>query len=446
MWYIKIPCNCYEENKMNKLFESSKINTLSLANRFIRSATWAGMADDDGKCTSRLIELMSELAKGGVGLIITGHTYVHQNGRHSPWQLGIDRDEHIPGLKSMTRAVHEAGGKIAVQLGYGGAYLSKSRVRSMSIADIQELVQAYGKAAIRAREAGFNAVQIFAAHGFFLSQLLCPRYNDRTDMYGGNIQNRARTLLEILKAVRQAVGDDYPLLVKLNAQDFVENGLNLEEAVQIGLMLEDNGIDAIELSGGLLNNPNVLRTHISSEADEAYLQNEAKAFKEKIKVPLILVGGIRSYNVARQLIEQKVTDYIAMCRPFICEPGLVNRWRSGNFTKAACISCNNCVEQVKEGYGVSCIPREEPKAETFFPQMTETIPASPPHAPGTYYRISIGLEQVDAGFSPVVKVEMEQNGKVLQQTPYFPLSSDDYAEVRSVIEELLSKQTDESQK
>jgi len=168
---------------MNTLFESSSINTMSLAKRFIRSATWEGMADDDDQCTSRLIELMSKLARGGVGLIITAHTYVHQGGRHSPWQLGIDRDTLIPGLQTMTGAVHEAGGEIAVQLGYGGAYLSRSRLRSMSETDLQEVVKAYGQAATRAKEAGFDAVQIFAAHGFFLSQLLCPRYNDRTDSY-----------------------------------------------------------------------------------------------------------------------------------------------------------------------------------------------------------------------------------------------------------------------
>jgi 2,4-dienoyl-CoA reductase-like NADH-dependent reductase (Old Yellow Enzyme family) len=431
---------------MTTLFESSSINTMSLANRFIRSATWEGMADDDGKCSSRLIELMSKLAKGGVGLIITGHTYVHQNGRHSPWQLGIDRDELIPGLKRMTRAVHEQGGKIAVQLGYGGAYLSKSRLRSMSIADMQELIMAYGQAAIRAKEADFDAVQIFAAHGFFLSQLLCPRYNDRTDLYGGNIQNRARVLLEVLEAVRQAVGPDYPVLIKLNAQDFVENGLSLEDAIRVGVLLEKNGIDAIELSGGLLNNPNVLRTYLSSEADEAYLQNEAREFKEKIKVPLILVGGIRSHNVARQLIEQGVADYISMCRPFICEPDLVNRWQAGDLTKAACISCNNCVEQGKAGHGISCIPRVESKTETFFPQLTETIPASHPHPPNTNYRISIGLEQTVTGFSPVVKVEMEHNGKLLQQTPYFPLGSDDYDRINDAIAQLLTKQAGESQK
>jgi 2,4-dienoyl-CoA reductase-like NADH-dependent reductase (Old Yellow Enzyme family) len=434
------------EIMMNTLFDSSSINTLSLANRFIRSATWEGMADDNGKCSSRLIELMSKLANGGVGLIITGHAYVHQNGRHSPWQLGIDRDELIPSLQNMTRAVHEAGGKIAVQLGYGGAYLSKSRLRSLSGKDIRDAVKAFSQAAIRAKEADFDAVQIFAAHGFFLSQFLCPRYNDRTDLYGGNIRNRARVLLEVLEAIRQAVGPDYPVLVKLNAQDFVENGLELKEAVQVGLMLEERGIDAIELSGGLLNNPNVLRTHIRSEAGEAYLQNEAKAFKEKIKVPLILVGGIRSHTKALQLIEQNVADYISMCRPFICEPDLIKRWQSGDLEKAACISCNNCVEQVKAGNGVSCIPRVESKAETFFPQLTETIPASPPHPPNTNYRISIGLEQIATGFSPVAKIQMEHDGKTLEQIPYFPLGSDDYTRVNSTIKELRIKQASESSK
>jgi len=431
---------------MNTLFESSSINTMSLANRFIRSATWEGMADDDGRCSPGLIELMTSLARGGVGLIITGHAYVHQNGRHSPWQLGIDRDELIPDLKGMTRAVHHHGGKIAVQLGYGGAYLSKSRLRSLSGRDISELTWAYGQAAVRAKEAQFDAVQIFAAHGFLLSQFLCPRYNDRQDLYGGDIQNRARILLEVLEAVRQAVGPDYPVLVKLNAQDFVGNGLILQEAIQVGLMLQERGIDAIELSGGLLNNPNVLRTHISSDADEAYLQEEARGFKEKIMVPLILGGGIRSYKVARQLFQHGVADYISMSRPFICEPDLIKRWQSGNLAKAACISCNNCVEQVKAGRGVSCKPLVESPENNFFPQMTEIIPASPPHPPGTDYRISIGLEQHVAGFSPVIRIEMESKGKMLGPALSFSLDSDDYQKVSTTVAKLIEKQGEDHSK
>lgn len=423
----------------NILFGTSKINTLTLANSFIRSATWEGLAGDKGESTPRLIELMAELARGGVGLIITGHAYVHANGRHSPWQLGIDRDELIPGLQNMTQAVHDEGGKIAMQLGYGGAYLSKSRLRSLSVADIHEAVMAYGKAAVRAKDAAFDGVQIFAAHGFFLSQFLCPRYNDRTDLYGGTIRNRARVLLEVLTVIRKSVGPDYPVLVKMNCRDFVENGMTLEEALQVGMMLEERGIDAIELSGGLLNNPNIMRDNTNTE-DEAYFQGEAAAFKEIISVPLILVGGIRSHSVASKLIEQGVTDYISMSRPFICEPGLLRRWQLGDVTKSACLSCNNCAEQGQKGLGISCIPPVKAKTTTFFPQETETISASPPHPLGTAYRISIGLEQTADSFSPVVKIQMEHDGMVLRQAPYFPLDSDDYERVKTTVASLLARQ------
>lgn len=223
---------------MVDLFESREMNGMILSNRFVRSATWDGLAADDGACTTRMIDLMTRLAEGGVGMIITGHAYVHPYGQHSPWQLGIYKDELIPGLRAMTRAVHDRGGNIVIQLGYGGAYLSKSRVRNMSLQDILEVVKSFGQAAMRAKDSGFDGVQIFAAHGFFLSQLLCPRYNDRTDEYGGDIRNRARVLMEVLQSVRNAVGQNYPVLVKLNCQDFVEKGLSLEEALQAGVMLE----------------------------------------------------------------------------------------------------------------------------------------------------------------------------------------------------------------
>ena len=154
------------------------------------------------------------------------------------------------------------------------------------------MFKVFGQAALRAKRAGFDGVEIFAAHGFFLSQLLCPRYNDRTDAYGGDIENRARALMEVLQSVRNAVGPAYPVLVKLNVQDFVENGLTLQDSVRVGVMLQEAGIDAIELSGGLLNNPNLMREKIRSEEDEAYFKEQTRAFKEKIHVPLILVGGI----------------------------------------------------------------------------------------------------------------------------------------------------------
>ena len=424
---------------MTRLFEQSEINGMVLSNRFVRSATWEGLASDDGASTSKLVDLMAKLAAGGVGLIITGHTYVRPDGQHSPWQLGIHNDEMLPGLKAMTQAVHENRAKIVLQLGYGGAYLSKSRVGKMTAQDIRELVKAYGIAAMRARTAGFDGVQIFAAHGFFLSQLLCPRYNGRTDAYGGNINNRARALLEVLQSVRRHTGEDFPVLVKLNCRDFVDDGLTLEDSLQVGMMLEKEGIDAIELSGGLLNNPNIMQSKIDTEPIEAHFQNEARAFKERITVPLILVGGIRSLAVAKRLVEEGVADYISMSRPFIRDPDLINRWKAGDLMAAECISCNNCFEQIKQGKGVSCVPLEPEPVETFFPQISKTVPASPPHPAGTEYQISIGLEQWAASFIPVIKIQLIYEGKIVNRDPSFPLGSEDPQKAARAISELLDE-------
>jgi 2,4-dienoyl-CoA reductase-like NADH-dependent reductase (Old Yellow Enzyme family) len=424
---------------MKQVFDESAINGLVLSNRFVRSATWDGLAADDGSCTTRMTNLMVALADGGVGLVITGHAYVHPYGRHSNWQLGIDTDERIPSFQAMTAAVHERGGRIALQLGYGGAYLSRSRLRGLTVQHFQNIAEAFGQAASRAKMAGFDGVQIFAAHGFFLSQLLCPRYNDRTDAYGGSIENRARALLKVLEAVRTSVGLDYPVLAKLNASDYVENGLTLEDSLRVGIMLEKEGIDAIELSGGLLNNPNLMKSRVDLEEDQAYFREEAKAFKGKIGVPLILVGGIRSFHAAQRLLEDGAADYVSMCRPFIREPGLVNRWKSGDLRKAACTSCNNCVEQVKKGEGISCVPLEAKKNETFFPQLSQTIPASPPHPPGTSYKISIGIEQDGSNFLPAIKVQMVYQGEVSERSLSFPLGTDDHVKVSQAICDLLQR-------
>jgi 2,4-dienoyl-CoA reductase-like NADH-dependent reductase (Old Yellow Enzyme family) len=424
---------------MSRLFKSSEINGMVLSNRFVRAATWEGLATDDGASSSRLVDIMARLAAGGVGLIITGHTYVRPDGQHSPWQLGIYKDELIPGLQAMAGAVHDNGGKIIVQLGYGGAYLSKSRVRAMTVQDFQLLATAYGAAARRAKTAGFDGVQIFAAHGFFLSQLLCPRYNDRTDAYGGNIRNRARALLEVYRSVRKHTADDYPVLVKLNCRDFVENGLTLQDSLQVGKMLEEEGLDAIELSGGLLNNPNIMQSKIDTQPVEAYFQNEARAFKEKIALPLILVGGIRSFDVAKRLVDEGVADYISMSRPFIRDPELIIRWKAGEQLEAECISCNNCFEQIKQGKGVSCVPQAPEPVQSFFAQISETVPASPPHPPGTAYQISIGLEQWDSAFIPVIKIQLAREGKIMDRSPSFPLGSEDHQKVHRAIKALLEK-------
>ena len=366
---------------MSKMFQRSAINGMTLSSRFIRSATWEGMAAEDGGCTPKLIDLMAALADGGVGLIITSHAYVSPEGQAGPWQLGAYKDELVPGLESMTKAVHDKGGKIVMQLAHAGYFsfakltgrtpmapsnvegFAKGPRREMAIEDIQKVVNAYGQAARRAQLAGFDGVQIHSAHGYLLNQFLSPAFNQRNDLYGGDIRNRARALIEVLGSVRSAVGRDYPVLVKLNCQDFIENGLTPEDSLRVGPMLTENGIDAIELSGGVLIGGKLspVRMGIKSEAKEAYFQQEAMAFKEKVDVPLILVGGNRSFQVAERLIDEGVADYISMSRPFIREPDLINRWKSGDLSRATCLSDNMCYGPAKKGDGIYCVTEEKLK-------------------------------------------------------------------------------------
>ncbi len=348
---------------------------MALSNRFVRSATWEGMAADDGAVTPKLIETIRALAEGGVGLIISSHSYVSPEGQAGPWQLGIDKDELIPGLEKMTSVVHERGGKIVIQLAHAGCFAAERLTgrpplmvsalgkpaggtgKEITLDDIPKIVRAFAEAAHRARSAGFDGVQIHSAHGYLLSQFLSPQFNRRNDAYGGSIAGRTRIHLEVYRAIRETVGRDYPILIKMNCQDFAENGLSLDDSIEAARILADAGLDAIELSGGLLTNKNLnpSRQGINSEEKEAYFRNEAGEFKKKIPIPLILVGGIRSFGIAKQLVEEGVADYISMSRPFIREPGLVKRWKSGDLRNAECKSDNLCFKPGFKGEGIRCI-------------------------------------------------------------------------------------------
>jgi len=366
---------------MSILFESSEINGMKLRNRFVRSATWEGMATPEGAVTPKLVETMTLLGKGGVGLIISSHAYIRPEGQATPWQIGVYEDRLVEGLRSMTTAVHDAGGKICLQLAHAGNFaaealtgtpplvvsdyegLAKTPRKELTIEDIGDLVGAYAAAAGRAKAAGFDGVQIHSAHGYLLSQFLSPAFNRRADGYGGSIQNRSRIHREILHAIRGVTGRNYPVVIKLNCRDFTEDGLSLEDAIIAAGLLAAAGLDAIELSGGLLFSRKLSpsRPRIDSEDKEAYFREELRAFKKQIHIPLILVGGIRSFGVAEGLVTEGSADYISMCRPFICEPDLIARWQSGDRRTAGCRSDNLCFAPGREGGGIRCVTgqREE---------------------------------------------------------------------------------------
>lgn len=369
---------------MAKPFESLSIKSLTLPNRFVRSATWEGLAAQDGSVTDELIGRMVELARGEVGLIISGHAFVSREGQAGPRQLGAYDDKLEPGLASMARAVHQAGGRIALQLAHAGQQANpklsglpavgpsvlvqdgQDMNRELDKAGIQALAAAFGRAAALAERAGYDAVQIHSAHGYLLNQFLSPAWNKRGDEYGGPLENRVRLHLEVLAAVRAAVGPDYPVLVKINSEDFVEGGLTREDAVAAAAMLEKAGMDAVEFSGGSRASGEALmpaRKGLLKTADqEVYYREAARLYKQRVRIPLILVGGIRSIEVAEKVLGSGLADCIALSRPLICEPWLIQRWHNGDRRKAECVSDNACYGPGFAGEGIRCVTFEKKRA------------------------------------------------------------------------------------
>jgi 2,4-dienoyl-CoA reductase-like NADH-dependent reductase (Old Yellow Enzyme family) len=369
---------------MSKLFEESSINGMTLRNRFVRAATWEGLATPGGEATPELIEMMAALARGGVGLIISSHSYVSPEGQGSPWQLGIYKDELISKLRDLTSAVHENGGKMVMQLGHAGHFAEESLTGQAALAvsdfenlpggprkeitslDIQNLVFAYAQAARRAGAAGFDGIEIHSGHGYLLSQFLSPAFNKRQDDYGGTIENRTRIHILIYQAIRKLVGKDYPVFIKMNGADFMEEGITVNDSLQAAKLFSQAGFDAIEVSGGIIRTGKLSpsRPGIHSNEQEAYFKDYARKFRKEITSPIILVGGVRSLEVANMLIEDGIADYIAMSRPFIREPDLVNRWKNGDRRRAGCKSDNLCFHPGLEGTGVYCVTKEAEENKT----------------------------------------------------------------------------------
>ncbi|MCU0538810.1 MAG: NADH:flavin oxidoreductase [Desulfobacterales bacterium] len=357
------------------LFEAAAIKAMRLRNRFVRSATWEAMAAADGAVTARLVETTAALARGGVGLIISSHAFIRPEGQAGPGQVGAYADALVPGLRQMAAAAHENGAKILLQLAHAGYFAAEALTgvppiavsaavrlddtprREMGAADIGALVAAFAAAAVRAKAAGFDGVQLHCAHGYLLNQFLSPLFNRRKDDYGGALANRARVHVETIRAIRRAVGPEYPVLAKVNSRDFAEGGLEPPEALEAALLMEQAGLDAVELSSGMTRHARfgAARTGIRNQAQEAYHREEAKLFKAKLRIPLILVGGIRSLPVAERLVREGVCDFIAMSRPLIREPDLINRWTSGDRRKAACTSDNLCFGPARRGEGLYCV-------------------------------------------------------------------------------------------
>src|SRR5664279_2931467 len=364
---------------MNILFQPAKIKNLQLKNRFVRSATYDGSAKLSGHVSERQIGLISALAEGGVSLIIHAITYVHPSGQISPYMNSLTNDEFISGMKKLTKAAHEHGAKIAIQLFHGGRearYVKtknqlplapsviaddpyyKGNYRQITPTEIEGVINAFGEGAGRARQAGFDAVQLHGAHGYLPSQFLSPYTNRRQDEWGGNLENRLRLHREIYKAMRRNVGDDYPIFIKLGVEDGFAEGLELREGIQAAKMLADLGFDALEISSGVRGEKysgTEYKIKINKISKEAYFRSWSREIKAQVGIPIIAVGGLRTIGIMEEIIRNKEADFVALCRPLITEPALIGQWAKDPDKKSRCISCNKCLESLHKGKPLHCV-------------------------------------------------------------------------------------------
>jgi 2,4-dienoyl-CoA reductase-like NADH-dependent reductase (Old Yellow Enzyme family) len=357
---------------MSVLFTPFTIKNVEIKNRFVRSATYEGMGTANWLPSDSLVKLYNELTDGEVGLIVTGAVTVErpmplQSAEWGSMQAAIDDDRCIDGWRRLADVVKSRGSRIVMQLYHPGRRLglifddqrvvapsaipdkrTNATPRALSVEEIQELVEKFAQAILRSRKAGFDGVQLQGCHGVLISDFISPFTNVRTDQYGGSTANRARFVVEILQRARELVGSDYPLLIKMNCDDFVSGGLEITEAKKVASILADTGIDCIEVTGGIPESA-FFQRHLDRETmkgpeKEGYFRTLSSAIKGAVDVPVILVGGLRTPSVMERVIAEGMADLVALSRPLIREPDLVKLWKAGDTSSSSCVSCNKCYQ------------------------------------------------------------------------------------------------------
>ena len=380
---------------MKKVFEKSMIGTIELKNRILRSATHEGMGDKSGKPLKELYDLYEKLAKGGVGAIITGYVGIKQNGKTLFNMRMFDKDEYVDDYKDLNLKLKKDKIPIILQIAHGGSQTSSKitgeiplsvspiknlygeKCREIDEREIEEIIDCFVKSIERAKEAEFSGVQLHSAHGYFLSEFLSPFLNKRKDKWGGNVENRFRILREILQRSREKVGH-FPIWAKVSAFDENRNGKELDEIIKGCQILQENGCDAIEVSCGygfknpfemvrvpkipveamLVLIPN-FRNYSSLKRVlfkimvplvikkykpiHNYNVNSAERIKKNVDIPVIVVGGIRTLSDIENIIETRGIDFVSMCRPFIIEPNIVNKFQERKVIESKCIDCGYCL-------------------------------------------------------------------------------------------------------
>ena len=317
---------------MKTLFDTTTLRHHTLKNRIWRSATWIALADAEGNVTDEIVCTYEELAKGGAAMIVTGLTSIIEHDAEIGGGAKFYDDRFIAGHKRLTDAIHKHGALVMMQTA-----IVDGPVNELTTEQVEEIVHLFGDAAHRAEEAGYDGVQIHAAHFFYLSKFISPLINHRTDRYGGDQRGRTRILYEILKDMRSKTSDDFIITMKINSTDEYPGGLTVQDFLVSCKLMEDAGIDAIEVSGN-----GTSHTGIKAGHNEGYFRAAAMSLAALVDVPVVLVGGLRSIEKINQILEETQIQYVSLSRPLVREPNLIQRWLDGDTNPSLCVSCNTC--------------------------------------------------------------------------------------------------------
>jgi 2,4-dienoyl-CoA reductase-like NADH-dependent reductase (Old Yellow Enzyme family)/thioredoxin reductase len=376
---IKQSVNVTMKKRLEYLFSPGYIGAMKLDNRLVMAPMGTSSNDDaEGFVLDRTVDFYEARAKGGVGLIICQSSMILAESR-APGRLSIWDDKFIPGLKKIADVIHRHGGKCAIQILHHGKLLTSHRRRmkhpeniiplapspvpwggknkevpiEATTDDILRLVRGFAEAALRARKAGFDAVEVNGAHGYGIGQFLSPRTNKRNDEYGGNPERRARFACEIISAIKDRAGSDFPVIFRMSGSEFIKGGISLDDSLNQAPLIVEAGADALEISGGVVE-----MAHITNPCylhPDAIFTDLAASIKEAVSVPVMVVGKIGDPELAERLIECKKADYVVMGRPLLADPHLPNKAKTGDLDKIRrCIYCNNCWDVTKRSRGLSC--------------------------------------------------------------------------------------------
>lgn len=347
-------------------------NGTTIKNRFFKSAMSEGMGTRDFQPKKNIATLYKRWVEGGTGLIITGNIMVDPKGTAEPGNIVFDKNSNMEILKDWAKQGQQHGAKVMVQLNHPGKQVPKtiaketvapstiplgnglnklfSTPRALTTSEVEELVQKFVTSAKVAKEAGFSGVQIHAAHGYLISQFLSPHDNRRTDKYGGSLENRMRFLKEIYLGMREELGKDFTIGIKINSTDFKEDGLTEEDSLKTIIELANLGLDFVEISGGTYERPAMMGA-TSKSTNQVFFAEYSKKLKQKIEIPVVVTGGIRSINAMNTLLNDNTTDFIGIARPLTIDPNIPNKIKQRTYTIVETTRVSTGVKKLDKIFG-----------------------------------------------------------------------------------------------